>query len=270
MLGVESLPRAFVPHTQRGVSGARWGFSGEHMAGPSASRHQMRSIFRQCAVLAEVSDEALDRLADGARIKTLAKGEALAREGQSPDYFGILLSGHVRAVHFAHDGRPVTMLVGWPGDALGLMAMLANRPIQADIEAAERTEVAVITRKALEAVIATEPRVGLSLLSDCTRQLFDVMGVVKSLSVDVKARIASYILGRIPADDLRGNGETVMELPVTRVELAAQLGTVPETLSRAFASLQDEQIIRTHGKKVTVLDIDALRQFASGEASGRG
>jgi len=236
------------------------------MASPSATRQQVRAVFRQCPVLAEVSDAALDKLAATARIKKLAKGEALVHEGVAPDNFAILLSGHVRAVHFAHDGRPVTLLVGWPGDAVGLMAMLANRPVETDIEAAERTEVAIISRASLEALLTEEPRLSLSLLGDCTRQLFEVMGVVKSLTVDVRARVAGYILQRIPADKRRSKSEIKVNLEVTRVELAAELGTVPETLSRAFAALQDEKVISTRGRSATVLDAAMLELIASGDA----
>jgi CRP-like cAMP-binding protein len=173
-------------------------------------------------------------------------------------------------VHFGHDGRPVTLLVGWPGDAVGLMAMLACRPVETDVEAAEPTEMAVIARASLEALIAEEPRLSLSLLSDCTRQLFEVMGVVKSLTVDVRTRVAGYILQRIPPDKLRSKDEIKVNLAVTRVELAAQMGTVPETLSRAFAALQEEKVIATRGRTVQVLDVEVLGQIASGDPSSHG
>jgi CRP/FNR family transcriptional regulator, dissimilatory nitrate respiration regulator len=267
-MGVES-PAYSCCRVREGVHIGERLFSGEHMGSSSATRQQVRTVFRQCQVLAEVSDAALEKLAQSARIKRLAKGEAFVREGVSPDYFGILLNGHVRSVHFAHDGRPVTLLVGWPGDAVCLMSMLANRPVQTDIEAAEPTDVAVISRASLESLLAEEPRLSLSLLSDCTRQLFEVMGVVKSMSVDVKGRVAGYILQRIPVDMLRSRGEIKMDLAVTRVELAAELGTVPETLSRAFAALQDEGVITTRGRSAVVLDVAMLELIASGDASER-
>ena len=47
-------------------------------------------------------------------------------------------------------------------------------------------------------------------------------------------------------------------------ELAMALGTVPETLSRAFAKLKDEGILEVHGSRVTVLDVRALASMGSG------
>ena len=235
------------------------------MGGSDASRDEIRQTLRQCAVLAEASDAGLGMLARASSIRSLGKGEAFLREGSIPDYFGILMAGHIRAVHYSHDGRPITLLVAWPGAAIGLMAMLAGRPIEADMQAAEPTEIVTVPRQALEALLAKEPRIALSLLDDCTRQLFEVVGVVKSLSVDVVARVANYILKRVPPTERSAPRHTDVDLAVTRVELAATLGTVPETLSRAFATLQEEKAIAGRGQKVRVLDMAALEQRAAGD-----
>jgi CRP/FNR family transcriptional regulator len=236
------------------------------MAGSSVSRADVRETLRQCAVLAEVSDAGLNALARASNVRSLAKGELFLREGVAPDYFGVLLSGHVRAVHFSHDGRPITLLSAWPGEAVSLMAMLAGRPIEADVQAAEPTEIAIVPKAALESLLADEPRLARALLTDCTRQLFDVVGVVKSLSVDVVARVANYILQRIPPSERRAHHVAEINLGVTRVELAATLGTVPETLSRAFATLKEENVIAGRGRVVKVLDMAALKQRATGDS----
>ena len=55
-------------------------------------------------------------------------------------------------------------------------------------------------------------------------------------------------------------------------ELAMALGTVPETLSRAFAKLKDDGLLEVRGSKVTVLDVRALAALGSGfgDRSPRG
>ena len=243
---------------------------GESLSGFDVSREEIRGVFRQCAGLTEASDAALRALADSARVRALERGEMFLHEGDVPDHFGIVLNGHIRAVHFNHDGRPITLLVGWPGDTAGLMALLAGRPIEADIEAAEPTHMAIVSRLSLETLLEAEPRLALSLLSDCTRQLFDVVGMVKSLSVDVGVRVANVILQRIPPPSRHAGAHPKIDLGVSRVELAAELGTVPETLSRAFATLTDDGVISTHGRAVTVLDFNALAVRACGESARAG
>ena len=78
----------------------------------AAIRGVVRATLRRAGyVVLEASDAALKALAKGARVRSLSKGQAFVHEGIVPDHFGIVLSGHVRAVHFGHDGRPVTISV---------------------------------------------------------------------------------------------------------------------------------------------------------------
>lgn len=58
------------------------------------------------------------------------------------------------------------------------------------------------------------------------------------------------------------------ELPIwswglKKGELASQLGTVNETLSRCFKKLKDEGIIELDGRKVTILHMERLQQLAN-------
>ena len=55
-----------------------------------------------------------------------------------------------------------------------------------------------------------------------------------------------------------------MPLRVSKATLAAQIGTVPETLSRTLARMQQRGVILVEGRTVTVLNARALRAVADG------
>ena len=80
----------------------------------------------------------------------------------------------------------------------------------------------------------------------------------------VPARLAGYLL----AEALRQRPTALADgarvrLAVNKGELAAHLGTVPETLSRAFAKLRDEGVIEVEEREITIRDLAALRDLAS-------
>ncbi|PLZ56360.1 helix-turn-helix domain-containing protein, partial [Fischerella thermalis] len=57
-------------------------------------------------------------------------------------------------------------------------------------------------------------------------------------------------------------------LDLTKTQLAATLGTIPATLSRAFNHLADEGIVTVNGLQVTILDRDRLRVLSQSEKLG--
>ena len=69
---------------------------------------------------------------------------------------------------------------------------------------------------------------------------------------DVPARLARYLL------ETAGDEEESVELPISKTQLASNLGTVSETLSRTFRKLADEAVIEVRGKVIAILDRDRL------------
>ena len=73
---------------------------------------------------------------------------------------------------------------------------------------------------------------------------------------DVPARLAGYIL------KLKAEPDGSYLLPVSKSQLASNLGTVSETLSRSLRKLADEELIRVEGKRIEILDLDLLQEMA--------
>jgi CRP-like cAMP-binding protein len=70
--------------------------------------------------------------------------------------------------------------------------------------------------------------------------------------------LASYL---IHLADEQGQ-EEVLTLKISKGQLASILGTIPETLSRIFAKLSGNELIRVEGKKITILDRGGLEDLA--------
>lgn len=61
----------------------------------------------------------------------------------------------------------------------------------------------------------------------------------------------------------KGNGETLIDLRLTRDELAAIVGTATETAIRFVSELKEEKVISQDGKKIIILDEDKLIELAN-------
>ncbi|NJL47306.1 MAG: winged helix-turn-helix domain-containing protein [Leptolyngbyaceae cyanobacterium SM2_5_2] len=78
---------------------------------------------------------------------------------------------------------------------------------------------------------------------------------------EIPARLANYLLS---LSQQMSNAE-IVELDLPKGQLAARLGTIPETLSRVFAKLSHEGLIQMEGGKIKLLDLDRLHQLAAGK-----
>ena len=242
------------------------------MARPEGIREDVWSALRSAGLWRDASDEAVEWLARVATVAEYAKGDAIFREGTCPSQVAVIVSGHVRGVHTA-DGRSVVLETNWPGDVIGSVAAFGEVPFEADVEAAEDATVALIPLGTIKDLLATEPSVAMSVISEMARRWVSAISVNKRNSSDVITRVASY-LAELPRTRL-GDAAYAVEIPMARVELAALLGTTPETLSRAFHTLQEEGFVESHDRMIIVPDGETLaarseneRPKAAGAAGG--
>jgi CRP/FNR family transcriptional regulator len=68
---------------------------------------------------------------------------------------------------------------------------------------------------------------------------------------DVETRLANWLLKRCP--EPWAPGPVLIELKTTKRVLAAELGTVSETLSRTLARFRAQKLVSVKGKTLSVL-----------------
>jgi CRP/FNR family transcriptional regulator len=132
------------------------------------------------------------------------------------------------------------------------------------VDAATDATVAWLPREALFDLMAAEPAVARALIADLANRVVNLTSVVQTLALDVPGRLARFLFQRsLAAGEATPEGLRV-PLGMSKAELASSLGTVPETLSRAFARLRDEGVLDVRGREVVVFDVGALARLGSG------
>lgn len=211
---------------------------------------------------------AVERLAAAARVTDYAVGEQLASEGEPADRFGIVLAGRVRVYHLAADGRRLAFEDLGAGEPFAVPAALSGGRYPASVEAAAPSIIAWFDREALFSLVEAEPSLARPLLSDLSRRIVNLTGVAQALNQDVPARLAGWLFQRSLAVGQPTARGLVIDIGMSKTELAEALGTVPETLSRALGRLRDEGVIEVEGREVRVFDVGALARLGSGYEEG--
>jgi CRP/FNR family transcriptional activator FtrB len=182
----------------------------------------------------------------------------LCEQGGAPDRLHYLLDGQVTLTQAVNNDIAVIDVLR-PVRGIALATVLTGQSHQMTARALTQSRLLEISGEPLRLLIGQRPSLagtmllGLSLDSDAvTRQV-----------IDLKLRTASQRLGcyllRL-AHDIHAN-RAEFRLPVRKGLLAAQIGCRQENLSRAFGVLRDVGV-ETHGARVILHDIAALRRYA--------
>jgi len=186
-------------------------------------------------------------------------GAVLFHEGEKADGLHVLLAGRVKVYKTSPRGRTQTLLLVGPVEPLGEVAAFLNGAYPASALAVEPAETLYLPREALIAAIRQNPDAALRFVALLSRRLNALTELVADLSLrDVSERLASYLLSLVNET----MGTECVRLGLAKRELAAALGTVPETLSRAFAQLERAGAIELRGRTIRVCDRVFLAQLA--------
>jgi CRP/FNR family transcriptional regulator len=217
------------------------------------------------AGLDEKGRESVSRLA--VERKTPA-GRIVIRNGDPADGFYVVLDGKVKVYKLSPDGRQQILHVFGPGQAFAEAAMFAGETFPAFAETLAESRLAFFPRDRFLKGLGENPALAFGLIASLARLCRQLTGLVEQISLtDVTGRLARYLtdLARRKGVDVEKGASVRLDIP--KGELARQLGTVPETLSRAFARLAAADLIAVDGKVITFRKAAKLEALAGGQAA---
>lgn len=187
--------------------------------------------------------------------KKFDKGETIFFEGDEADGFYLVSSGQIKVFKMNPMGKEHILHIFGPGEPVGEVPVFSKQPFPATAEAIIKSTTYFFPRNDFVALIEQNPSIALNMLAVLSRRLRQFATQIENLSLkEVPARLAGYLL--YIAEE-QNNGD-VVRLPVSKGQLASLLGTIPETLSRIFARMSDEGLIRVDGRSITIVDRDGL------------
>jgi len=219
------------------------------------------SLLRNSAAFSELDDTEMSELAEVASLRSIRKGGLLFLEDDHATGFFVLVSGAVRIYKSAPDGREYTLHRIRPGQMFAEAAIFKGGKYPASCIAVDDSEVAFFPKEAFLSLLKKYPQIALKIMSGLSAWLREFTIKLEALSLkDVPSRLAQYLLQQA---EKHNHGR--FELHSSKTELAYELGTVIETLSRSLRKLKDSSIIREDGKFIEIIDEDRLKILASGE-----
>lgn len=203
--------------------------------------------------------EQLNILAAIARCQTYQKNEIIFLQGDKGTGFFIIRAGKVKVFNSSAEGKKIILHIFKAGEHFAEVPAFDGGCFPASASAIELTEILFFPRTDFLELLHSHPTIAINLLASFARHLRRFASLVEDLSLkEVPGRLAAYLIN---LSESKGNAE-ILELEITKGQLAAVLGTIPETLSRAFAKLIKQGSISISGSSIRLLDRQSLLKCA--------
>lgn len=217
----------------------------------------IRLVLKQCPMFAGVTDADLESLLQVARSRDYERGELLFSEGDPATGFYVLAAGKVKIYKLSPDGKERILHIVHPVATFAEAAIFGDGRYPAYAEPLEKTHLVFFPKREFLDLLQAQGRIAINMIGGLSRFLRQFATQVEQLTFkDVPARLAGYLL------DLAGPDQQRVVLPISKSQLASNLGTVSETLSRTLRKLADDDLIRVQGKTIDLLDLDRLIDLA--------
>jgi CRP/FNR family transcriptional regulator len=129
----------------------------------------------------------------------------------------------------------------------------------ASTAAVDEARVYFISRQDFHSLCLVHPQEPLKVLKVVGARLRKLVGIIEELSfTTVRARLISVLL-RLAQSGKKTKAGIEIQLPPSNQELASQIGTVRELVSRNLSRLQAEDLIHMNAKTVIIPDVERLK-----------
>ncbi|MGV8967813.1 MAG: Crp/Fnr family transcriptional regulator [Cellulomonas sp.] len=196
-----------------------------------------------------------------------AAGDVLFTAGAPADHLYVLASGRVKVSRPTAGGREIVVDFLTPGDLFGTLTALGEPTYPETAQALTTTCALRIDPTAFRAVLTEHPQVALRVLDDVAARLARARSDLGHQSTDTVAQRVAATLLRL-ADKLgqerAGDGGTLLQIPLSRADLAGMTNSTPESVSRVMSQLRKDRTIDSGRRWTAVLDRPRLVEVAAG------
>lgn len=236
----------------------------------------------------EMTPIELRRLADGCRVRRLARGDNVFRVGEPCDEFHVTVMGQVKLFGISPAGQEKVIELVGPGQSFAEALMFTDKPYIINAQALTDTLLLTVGKPAVVGEIERDPRFALRMMAGMARRLHGLVHDVQAYALHSGLqRVIGYLLRDMPGelDAPHGLGSLNAEvtlpgaldgdeppaarpsrplrvsLPVSKATIASRLSLTPEYFSRVLHELEGAGLIEIDKRDILIPDPGRLARY---------
>jgi CRP/FNR family transcriptional regulator, cyclic AMP receptor protein len=216
---------------------------------------KLATFFAEGTLFNNLSKEELNQLAQIARERRFDRGQVIFYEGDLGGSLYIIVTGSVKIVIMADDGREHILGLLHQGDFFGEVSLIDGEPRSATAIALENVSVVMISRDDFIRLLRENPEMSLKIMVTLCERLRKTDKHVESLAfLSAPGRVAQVLLNLAEVHMPGQEKNITVSHKITRQEFASLAGTSRETLTRVLMDFQDDGLIKLEKNKIHIYD----------------
>jgi len=233
-----------------------------------STKSPLLELLHRMPLFAELHDDALQQLASRCITKPAPAGHVLFTTGEECRGLYIIESGRVRIYRTDPAGREQVLHIEGPGRTVAELPIFDGGPYPASAITIEDCQLVFLPRAAFEYLYRNQPDIAHAIIRALGRRLRHLVHLTETLAFrDVAARLAMLLVGYAERSGVATQRGVEIELDRTQEELAHEIGTARESVSRAMKQLRRKSLIEPlERNRLLIPDVQRLRALLpSGE-----
>ena len=225
---------------------------------PQATVNIAKTLSR-VGLFSGLSEVELAFLTQRAVARKFSAGEMVFGEGEPCTGMYVVESGQIRIFKSSAGGREQVLSIESVGGSVAELPVFDGGNYPASVSAIEDCTLLFISKQDFQALCLAHPRVALKVLRVVGARLRKLVGIIEELSfTTVRHRLAAFLVRLAKREGTRTADGIEIALPASNQELASQIGTVRELVSRNLSRFQSEKLIQMDGRRVVISSLKAL------------
>jgi CRP/FNR family transcriptional regulator len=198
------------------------------------------------------------RVADLAQPVTAPAGAILARPGDALPHFVLLTAGIVKVRGISEGGREIVLYRVAAGETCVLSAAALLGELSLGAELVAETDIAgfSLPQSLFQELVATSQPFRQLIFSTLATRLQEIVALLEDVAFRrIDARLAAYLLAQ----------DSSRPLSVTHQDIAAELGTAREVVSRQLKEFERRAWVKLTRGQIEIADRDALSQLGTAD-----
>jgi len=231
---------------------------------PTTSSGAHAPLLKRVPLFSDLSDQEFAFLTARVVQRKYAPGEIVFTEGSPCAGLYVVESGNIRIFKSSASGREQVLSIDGPGGSIAELPVFDGGTYPASAQAITASTLLFFSKQDFHSLCLQHPQVSLKILRVVGGRLRRLVGIIEELSfTTVRHRLAAVLVRLARVQGVRSGDGVEFTLPVNNNELAAQIGTVRELVSRNLSRLQSEGLILIDGRTVRVPNLARLEEELS-------